>query len=183
MKPAVLRCSLVSCHSSSSVFFLSVFLSPFSCFSFTSYFFLSHSLCLSLCLSHSLHSFSKSLALHLYPPLCHTFSLSLPADFALPCVPPLIFSMAFLGASSLFPLSSSSLNHATQHIWRQRRLTEPRLSPCVAATTAVNLVQTRCLFYSLALSRGRKKKRERPNKKAKGLLVFLRWESSSLHPK
>ena len=76
---------------------------------------------------------SLSLALHLYPPLCHTFSLprSLPADFALPCVPPLIFSMAFLGASSLFPLSSSSSNHATQHIWRQRRLTEPVSLPAL----------------------------------------------------
>lgn len=34
-----------------------------------------------------------------------------------------------------------------------------RLSPCVAATAAVNLVQTRCLFYSLALSRGREKEK------------------------
>lgn len=46
------------------------------------------------------------------------------------------------------------------------------LSPCVAATTAVNLFQTRCLFYSLALSRGRKTG-GRPNEKAKGLLVFF----------
>lgn len=92
--------------------------SVFFCFSFISYFFLPCPVCLSPSPS---HSFSCPPSL----PTMLSHILSLPADFALPCAPPLSthFFHGFFGC--LFPLSSPSSSNATQHIWRQQRLTEP----------------------------------------------------------
>lgn len=117
-------------------------------------------------------SFSESLALHLYPPRCHTFSpslLTLPFLLLLHSFFPWLFWVPLPSLLLLLLLKPRDAAHL-----RAAAVYRACLSPCVAATTAVNLVQTRCLFYSLALSEAeKKKKRERPNKKAKDLLHFL----------
>lgn len=115
------------------------------------------------------------------PPSVPT-ALSLSLSLSLLTLPFLVFLHSFFPWLFWVPLPSLSLlllkPRDAAHL-TAAAVYRARLSPRVAATTAVNLVQTRCLFYSLALSRGRKKKEGgRLNKKAKGLLglpmgVFL----------
>lgn len=57
---------------------------------------------------------THSLALHLYPPCCHTFSPSLlTLPFLVLLHSPLIFSMAFLGASFLSPPPPPQMRRST----------------------------------------------------------------------
>lgn len=100
---------------------------------------------------------TQSLALHLYPPCCHTFSpslLTLPFLALLHSFFPWLF---WVPLSSLLPLLL--LKGDAAHL-TAAAVNRACLSPCVAATTAVNLVQTRCLFYSPALSQKQEKRKE-----------------------
>lgn len=130
-----------------------------------------------------------ALALHLCPPICHTFSPS-PCWLCPSSCSSTNFFHGFFGC--LFPFSSLLLLLKPRDAAHLTAVAVSRacLSPCVAATTAVNLVQTRCLFYSpspLSLSRGRKKKKRRgggQNETAKPSRVLrCGWESSFLDPR
>lgn len=94
------------------------------------------------------------------------------------------FFHGFFGC--LFPLSSLLLlkPRDAAHLTAEA-VSRARLSPCVAATTAVNLVQTRCLFYFLTLSRGRKKgvSQMRKQKTFWVCFVFFDGSPSSIQPK
>lgn len=100
---------------------------------------------------------TQSLALHLYPRCCHTFSpslLTLPFLVLLHSFFPWLF---WVPLPSLLPLLL--LKGDAAHL-TAAAVNRACLSPCVAATTAVNLVQTRCLFYSPALSQKQEKRKE-----------------------
>lgn len=117
-------------------------------------------------------SFSESLALHLYPPRCHTFSpslLTLPFLLLLHSFFPWLFWVPLPSLLLLLLLKPRDAAHL-----RAAAVYRACLSPCVAATTAVNLVQTRCLFYSLALSEAEKKRKERGQiRKQKTFFIFF----------
>lgn len=130
---------LISCFLLRSFCYFSVSFSLLV-FLFHPFLFRSHSFC--LCLSIFTHrSVPHSLSLLTLPFLVFLHSF-FPWLFWVP-LPSLLLLLLLLKPRDTAHLTAAPVNRA-------------RLSPCVAATTAVNLVQTRCLFYSLALLRGKK---------------------------
>lgn len=123
------------------------------------------------------HSLSLSPSIFTHHSVTHSLSLSL--SLSLLTLPFLVFLHSFFPWLFWVPLPSLSsllllLKPRDAAHLTAAAVNRARLSPCVAATAAVNLVQTRCLFYSLALSRGRKKRKGRGQiRKQTGLLGAL----------